>query len=117
MSYPCYIHAGEDCDGCGDCGRPVGDTDEPRWMVRCELCKSEIADYIYKVEGQELCEDCADRLYRRETPMQGSKPRCCMDGQEIDDGYYYQVGEDVYSAYWFDKVFREDIPMIGMEAS
>lgn len=48
----------QDCDNCtlcGDCGS----------YVECDICGCDCGDEYYKLDGNDICEDCLKEQFRR----------------------------------------------------
>ena len=54
--------------GCVDCGLPCIGISCPYFRVlvlRCDRCHSEV-DELYEVDGEDLCEDCLKKEFRKD---------------------------------------------------
>ena len=53
---------------CVDCGKPCLGSSCPYSSVKvyyCDECKTEITDDVYNVDGDDLCEDCLKKAFKK----------------------------------------------------
>jgi hypothetical protein len=58
------IHCnGKGCNGALDCDN-CSQSGSCDIHVYCDQCGCDCYDYYYEIDGEELCEDCVNELYR-----------------------------------------------------